>query len=327
MFEKSFNQERIDRYTSIDIPFSTLYTRSSFLRGKDRARRGQPVMRTQSRDTHPEAERVLIDLIRKAPIAKRFGLVRSTTASLLKANLRDIEKSFPDVSPREIALQFLLRSRQRQWQTMTEALEITLRNRRNWHIGNPDMLLVLRSIADILEKQHITYYIGGSLASSLYGMQQLAQDIDLVVASASFQISALIADMRLDYLIDETAIYNAVRNHTSFSMLHLETLLKVDVIIPQDNLFEQQANQRRQWHTLDKDSRLFPVSSPEDIVLVKLKHHQQTGTVPDDQWNDILGVLKVQGPHVNLTYMKQWAGHLNITNLLKQAGDDAGLKV
>jgi hypothetical protein len=225
-------------------------------------------MRTQSRDTHPEAERVLIDLIRKAPIAKRFGLVRSTTASLLKANLCDIEKSFPDASQSEIAQQFLLRSRQSQRQAMAEALEITLRNKHNWHIGKPDVLLALRLIVDIVEKQHIACYIGGSLASSLYGMQQLAQDIDVVVALASCQISAFIANMRLDYLLNETAIYNAVQNHTSFSMLHLETLLKVDVIIPQHNLFEQQVSQRRQWHSLDKDSCLFPISSPEDIVLI-----------------------------------------------------------
>jgi hypothetical protein len=282
-------------------------------------------MRTQSRDTHPEAERVLIDLIRKAPIAKRFGLVRSTTASLLKANLRDIEKSFPHASQSKIAQQFLLRSRQTQRQAMAEALEIALRNRQSWHIGNSDVLLALKSTVDILEKHHVAYYIGGSLVSSLYGMQQLAQDIDLVIAITSSQISALIADMRPNDLLSEAAIYNAVQNYGSFSTLHLETLFKLDVIIPQRTMFEQQANQRRQWHTLDKASRLFPVSSPEDIVLVKLKHHQQAGKVPDDQWNDILGVLKVQGPHLNLAYMDQWAEHLDVANLLKQACDDAGL--
>jgi hypothetical protein len=282
-------------------------------------------MRTQSRDTHPEAERVLIDLIRKAPIAKRFGLVRSTTASLLKANLRDIEKSFPTASESEIAQQFLLRSRQTQSQAMAEALTIALRNRQSCHIGNPDVLLPIRSVTDIVEKHHLTHYIGGSLASSLYGMQQLVQDIDLVVALPSSQVAAFIADIKPDYLINEVAIYSAIQNHAAFSMLHLETLLKVDVIIPQLSPFEQQASQHRQWHALDKDSRLFPISSPEDIVLVKLKHHQQAGKVPDDQWNDILGVLKVQRPRLNLAYMNRWAEQLNVTSLLKQAYDDAGL--
>jgi len=37
-------------------------------------------MRTQSSDTSPEAEQMLISLIRKAPITKRFELVNSLTS-------------------------------------------------------------------------------------------------------------------------------------------------------------------------------------------------------------------------------------------------------
>lgn len=283
-------------------------------------------MRTQSRDTHPEAERVLIELIRKAPMSKRFKLVRSSTASLLKANIRDLQKLHPNASQSEIAQQFLLRSQQRQWHILAETLGSLLKSRPGWQIGDPDVLVVLCSMAELLEKHHIAYYLGGSLASSLHGMQQLAQDIDLVLTVSPSQVSALITDMRADYLIDEKAIDNAVQNSTSFNIVHLETLLKVDVILPDQNAFEQQAKQRRQWHILDKDSRPFPVSSPEDLVLVKLHHHQQAGRIPDDQWNDILGVLKVQGSQLDQAYMKQWARHLNITNLLERAYIDAGLR-
>jgi hypothetical protein len=283
-------------------------------------------MRTQSRDTYPEAERVLIELIRKAPMSKRFGLVRSSTATLLKANICGIQKLCPNASSSEIAQQFLLHARQRQQGILAETLETTLKSRSDWQIGDPDVLTVLRSMAELLEKHHISYYIGGSLASSLHGMQQLAQDIDIVLTVSLSQVPALIADMQTDYLIDEKAIYSAAECYTSFSTVHLGTLLKIDMIIPGDSPFEQQTKQRRQWHILDKDARSFPVSSPEDIVLIKLHHHQQAGKIPDDQWNDVLGVLKVQGPQLNLTYMEQWASHLKITDLLEQAYIDAGLR-
>ena len=42
-------------------------------------------MRTQSIDTSPDAERVLIEMIRKAPITKRFAFVQAWTASMVEA--------------------------------------------------------------------------------------------------------------------------------------------------------------------------------------------------------------------------------------------------
>src|SRR5260370_42024555 len=40
-------------------------------------------MTTQPVNTHPEAERIMIDVIRKAPVSKRFRLVQSLTQSAL----------------------------------------------------------------------------------------------------------------------------------------------------------------------------------------------------------------------------------------------------
>ncbi len=59
-------------------------------------------MRTQSRDTSPEVERVLIELIRKAPISKRFGLVRSMTATLTKMSVRTYREQHPQATLSEI---------------------------------------------------------------------------------------------------------------------------------------------------------------------------------------------------------------------------------
>jgi hypothetical protein len=246
-------------------------------------------MRTQSRDTHPEAERVLIELIRKAPMSKRFGLVRSSTATLLQANIRNIQKHCPDASSSEIAKQFLLHARQRQWDILAEALGTALKSRSDWQIGDPDILTVLHSMAELLEKHSISYYIGGSLASSLHGMQQLAQDIDLVLTVSFSQIPALIADMQTDYLIDERAIYSAVECYTSFSTVHLETLLKIDIIIPKDSPFEQQAEQRRQW-------------------------------------GDVLSVLHRQKSTLDFAYLRHWACNLQVADLLERSLLEANIE-
>jgi hypothetical protein len=50
------------------------------------------------------------------------------------------------------------------------------------------------------------------------------------------------------------------------------------------------------------------------------------GDVSDRQWNDILGVLKVQGTNLDIVYLERWAADLNVTDLLERAFVDAGLK-
>ncbi len=64
-------------------------------------------MRTQSMDTSPEAERVQIELIRKASPAKLFGLVRSLTQSLILASRENIRRLHPNASKEELDLIFI----------------------------------------------------------------------------------------------------------------------------------------------------------------------------------------------------------------------------
>ena len=61
-------------------------------------------MRTQSTDTSPEAERVQIELIRKASPAKLFGLVRSLSQSMMQASRENIRQLHPDANEDELAL-------------------------------------------------------------------------------------------------------------------------------------------------------------------------------------------------------------------------------
>ena len=78
--------------------------------------------------------------------------------------------------------------------------------------------------------------------------------------------------------------------------------------------------------TLDEESsRKFYLSSPEDIILNKLQWYQKGGRVSQQQWKDILGVLKVQGNKLDLEYLKHWASMLNLSDLLSRSFDDAGM--
>lgn len=58
---------------------------------------------------------------------------------------------------------------------------------------------------------------------------------------------------------------------------------------------------------------------------MKLKQYKHTEKNTDDQWNDILGVFKVQGPSLDFAYLDKWASLFKVKDLLENASIDAGL--
>ena len=63
-------------------------------------------MRTLAEDTSPEAERVLIELWRRATPARKFGLVLDTTRALQEFMLAGLRKRHPGESPAQLRRRF-----------------------------------------------------------------------------------------------------------------------------------------------------------------------------------------------------------------------------
>jgi len=64
-------------------------------------------MRTQSSDTSPEAERVQIDLLRKAGVARRIELTFSLTQSAIELSRQGMRRRYPYASEKELDLLFV----------------------------------------------------------------------------------------------------------------------------------------------------------------------------------------------------------------------------
>ena len=190
----------------------------------------------------------------------------------------------------------------------------------------PDIIIALDMVVGCFEKLGIVYYIGGSVASSAYGIARATMDVDLVANVEIPQVNRLVKALEKDYYIDAEMITDAIHRRASFNLIHLETMIKIDVFIVKDQPYDSKALARRQPDTLDEEgSRKFYLSSPEDIILNKLLWYQMGGMVSQQQWKDILGVLKVQGNKLDLEYLKYWASRLNISDLLNRSFDDAAM--
>jgi len=58
-------------------------------------------------DTAPDAERVQVDLLRRAPVARRLHLALSLSATVIALARRALARARPDAASRDIDLQFV----------------------------------------------------------------------------------------------------------------------------------------------------------------------------------------------------------------------------
>jgi hypothetical protein len=166
----------------------------------------------------------------------------------------------------------------------------------------PDLLRALLPVADALEALGIAYYIGGSVASSARGVPRASVDVDLVADLRGEQVRPLARQLKDTYYLDAGRMADAVARRRSFNLIHLETMLKVDVFVSKGRAFDAEVARRAQPEILDEapGARSFPVASPEDVVLAKLEWYRAGGQVSERQWGDVLGVLKTQGAAIDV---------------------------
>ena len=179
---------------------------------------------------------------------------------------------------------------------------------------------VTLKVTNFLEKLGIPYLIGGSLASTLYGMVRTTQDSDIIAEMQLEHVQQFVSSLQNEFFIDEEMIADSIQRHSSFNIIHRDTMFKVDIFIPSPRPFQQSqlARVRRQTFQLETDiSANF--ASAEDTILSKLEWYRMGGEVSERQWRDILGVLKTKAGDLDLDYLRKWANDLKVTDLLERA--------
>lgn len=189
-----------------------------------------------------------------------------------------------------------------------------------------DPLRVTKHVTDVLEQLGIPYLIGGSLASSLHGIPRATQDVDIVADIKVHHIPLLVDTLKADFYIDADVIREAIQRRSSFNVIHLETMFKVDIfMLREDKSSQEEMARREQYQVSDNPPQLLFLSSAEDVILHKLYWFQLGGGVSERQWNDVLGVLQVQQETLDYEYLKRSAKQRGVSKLLEQVLGDAEL--
>lgn len=191
----------------------------------------------------------------------------------------------------------------------------------------PAPLLVVARVARALEEAGVAYFVGGSLASSRYGIPRATQDVDLVADLQRRHVLPLVRALKDEFYIDAGTVREAIRRRSSFNVIDMSAAYKVDVFLVRSDPWDQQELARRRAEKIGPapDAPTLYFCTPEDIVLHKLEWYRQGGGVSDRQWGDVVGVLKVRAAELDASYLRQWAHDLGLTDLLEHALREAAV--
>jgi hypothetical protein len=152
--------------------------------------------------------------------------------------------------------------------------------------------------------------------------------------SAYTQALALIENLSPSFYISDVAIVDALSGRTSsFNIIHLENIEKVDIFVLGNDAFAREVMSRIQHYDIG-DGRTIYVCSPDsvawrgsaiDIVLQKLVWFKMTASESQKQWRDILGVIKLQAHKIDWQYIWHWVDILGVRSQAVLAFRDAGL--
>jgi hypothetical protein len=105
-------------------------------------------------------------------------------------------------------------------------------------VTDPDLIAALAPVLQALRDLGVRHFVGGSIASSAHGVARASVDGDVVAELEAGHIAPFVAALRDSYYVPEARIGDAVARRASFNLIHLETMLKVDVFVSRDRPFD-----------------------------------------------------------------------------------------
>jgi hypothetical protein len=172
----------------------------------------------------------------------------------------------------------------------------------------------------VLRRLGVRHYVGGSIASSAHGVPRSSIDADVVAELGPADAAPFVAALRDGYYVPDERVHDAVARRGSFNVIHLDTMVKVDVFVAKDRPFDRRALERARPAAAEGAGEL-PVCSAEDIVLAKLEWYRLGGEASERQWSDVTGLLRVRS--LDEPYLRQGAHELGVADLLDRALGEA----
>ena len=188
-----------------------------------------------------------------------------------------------------------------------------------------DLAVALTPLIDVLDRLKVTWYVGGSVASTVHGRFRATNDVDVIAVLREEHASQLHVALEADHYVDEESIRDAVRHRSSFNLVHFGTGLKIDVFIAADTEYEAGVRARLVSEPIGdaRSPRRLWIASAEDTILAKLAWYRRGGGISERQWRDVQGVIELRGTDLDVVYLNRWAPVLGVADLLYRVLEEA----
>ncbi len=137
-------------------------------------------------------------------------------------------------------------------------------------------LKVLRVVSERLEAAQLPFMLTDSFAMAYYGKPRMTRDLDIVVSLGEDDVRGIVAALSPDFYIDADSVRSAVVSQRLFSLMHLATSIKVDLIVRKGSEYRQVEFARRQ--PVQMHGVKTWIVSREDLILSKLVWAQDSGS-------------------------------------------------
>lgn len=241
-------------------------------------------MRTQSRDTHPDAERVHVLINRAFSPARKFALV----CGMYDAAAAMSQRAF-HLPERRIAALY-----GSPW-----ARRYTDWRRRHPDIVEPppNLATMLRALSDRLQQRGVGFAFAGAVACGLYGMP------------SAFATNEIMVNTPRKLIISPAHLRSS------------STYLDAERIAQHILRFEPAIVQRARLLPLIEGEPPLPVIAPDDLILHALDRFERRGGRDETLYFALLGVLKVQAPAIDVSRLLQkGTNRYMLLTALKDAG-------
>lgn len=178
-----------------------------------------------------------------------------------------------------------------------------------------------KRVLEVLDLLEIPYMVGGSMASSLYGIPRTTMDVDLIVKLSADQVDEFTGELQADFYFDTDTIREALQRGRAFNLIHSASVFKVDIFPLQSDDYSQTQFARRrfgQTRSLGDEPIECAFATAEDTILSKLRWYRAGGEISERQWHDLLGILQTSGEGLDRAYLKTWAPRLRVSDLLER---------
>jgi len=176
------------------------------------------------------------------------------------------------------------------------------------------LLGVLLDVAGRLERLNLAYMVTGSLAASYYAAPRMTRDFDFVVRLEQDRVGRFVEGFRDDYWLDPLAVGRAAAERGSFSLIHYDAVLKIDMFVARQTDHRRVEFLRRR--RVELGGAPVWIAAPEDLVLSKLDGMRDEPSAL--HLEDVRNLLDSVAA-LDRQYVDEWAGRLGLTHLLDEA--------